>query len=546
MINFSASTVATRQAERQYINNVTSAYKTALRDIDRQIQETYDKYAKNGVLTLEDMQRRNGKVTRLTQLQNTILNDIDAVQNGETQRLSSHLESIYNLNYQDGAKEIQDEVKRQLTFDMLNRDAIYRSSISDLGKIGLKNNADAVRNNIRQSLTQGIVQGEGIKTMSKRIQTDLQQNMNNAIRIARTETTRTMGTARMDVLKDARDLGITVQKRWVATNDGKTRPSHVMVNGETVDLDEPFSNGLMTVGDPNGPASEVINCRCAMVGKVVDDEEDQKEAPQEPQGPQAPKRTVTYQNRLEKRVRNNNENFDDTYKSAKLTGIDKGYQKEMKERFVELSNKYPIDNDKLEIVTTSNAKVFGRQGWGWKADKNYTYIEDYTIQFNKTYHKTIDEYVRLSAKNDLAIGKPILGKFSTLDHEYAHAIDSYYQKKIDVARTIEMLDNKLFGKSHFNVVKTELLDMHYKTSQLMKLPSLSNRIYTTMAKDYPTSLAFKQEIKAQFGNYALTNEKEFMAEGFSIMVGQDPAQYTPFTRKFADLFEKFYSEVILQ
>lgn len=54
-------------------------------------------------------------------------------------------------------------------------------------------------------------------------------------------------------------------KRWVTRGDGKVRRSHRRVNGEVVDIDRPFSNGLMYPRDANGPLSERIECRCRIV-----------------------------------------------------------------------------------------------------------------------------------------------------------------------------------------------------------------------------------------------------------------------------------------
>lgn len=59
------------------------------------------------------------------------------------------------------------------------------------------------------------------------------------------------------------------EKRWVTRHDSKVRDTHRSVDGDTIPLSEPFMVGgsdLMYPGDPAGTASEVINCRCILVG----------------------------------------------------------------------------------------------------------------------------------------------------------------------------------------------------------------------------------------------------------------------------------------
>lgn len=72
-----------------------------------------------------------------------------------------------------------------------------------------------------------------------------------------------MNDANLQLMQKAnKKLGI--KKQWVSTLDGKTRDRHKRLDGEVVDIDKPFSNGLMYPGDMSGPPGEVINCRCAM------------------------------------------------------------------------------------------------------------------------------------------------------------------------------------------------------------------------------------------------------------------------------------------
>jgi hypothetical protein len=50
-------------------------------------------------------------------------------------------------------------------------------------------------------------------------------------------------------------------KTWVVTS-AKARPSHEAMSGETVPLNEPFSNGMNGPGDFSGGADEVAGCTC--------------------------------------------------------------------------------------------------------------------------------------------------------------------------------------------------------------------------------------------------------------------------------------------
>ena len=87
--------------------------------------------------------------------------------------------------------------------------------------------------------------------------------------IARTETHTALGFANHDYHKNFQaDTGITMVKRWRATNDARTRSFHSEANGQTVPMDEKFTVGgakMDYVGDPAGGAKNVINCRCVII-----------------------------------------------------------------------------------------------------------------------------------------------------------------------------------------------------------------------------------------------------------------------------------------
>ena len=122
---------------------------------------------------------------------------------------------------------------------------------------------------VNSEVLQGILQGDSIPHLSKRLENVVGMNRNSAIRNARTSCTSAENKGRMDMINDAEDKGVHVQKGWLATNDDRTRDSHADLNGTFVDSDELFDNGLEYPGDPNGDPAEVYNCRCTLVYKVV-------------------------------------------------------------------------------------------------------------------------------------------------------------------------------------------------------------------------------------------------------------------------------------
>ena len=87
--------------------------------------------------------------------------------------------------------------------------------------------------------------------------------------IARTETN---AAANFGMLIAANDLGIEVQKQWVTAKDERVRKAHMILDGDVVNIDGKFSNGMLFPSDPAGGPKEVINCRCVLAFvPVLDD-----------------------------------------------------------------------------------------------------------------------------------------------------------------------------------------------------------------------------------------------------------------------------------
>ena len=125
---------------------------------------------------------------------------------------------------------------------------------------------------INAETLQGIVQGESMDKIAKRIMNVQEMNKTQAIRSARTIVTGAENKGRQDSYKRAEEDGIVMKREWIATNDSRTRHWHAELDGVEVDIDEPWVNDfgeIMFPGDPSADPANTYNCRCSMAAKVI-------------------------------------------------------------------------------------------------------------------------------------------------------------------------------------------------------------------------------------------------------------------------------------
>ena len=119
------------------------------------------------------------------------------------------------------------------------------------------------------AITQGIVQGETIAQIAKRIMDKTgESSYKSAVRNARTAYTGAQNAGRIEGLHQAQRLGIEVKKKWLATLDFRTRDTHRDLDGQVRNVDEPFQvdgDEIMFPGDPTAKPALVYNCRCTLI-----------------------------------------------------------------------------------------------------------------------------------------------------------------------------------------------------------------------------------------------------------------------------------------
>ena len=129
-------------------------------------------------------------------------------------------------------------------------------------------NVDYLKTSVRQEISRGIAQSLSYQEIARNIKNTTNVDYNKTLRIAKTEGHRIQCESAYNVQVRAKQKGADVVKQWDSTLDSRTRESHQKLDGEVVGVDEKFSNGLLYPGDSNGVASEVVNCRCALLQRA--------------------------------------------------------------------------------------------------------------------------------------------------------------------------------------------------------------------------------------------------------------------------------------
>jgi 2'-5' RNA ligase len=122
----------------------------------------------------------------------------------------------------------------------------------------------------RKELGDGIRAGEGVEELAARLQEAGGFGIARARMIARTEVVAASNAASLAQALRLGDASMT--KTWADADDDRVRPAHVLADGQTVPVGEPFEvdgESLMYPGQPIGSAGNVINERCTLVYDVA-------------------------------------------------------------------------------------------------------------------------------------------------------------------------------------------------------------------------------------------------------------------------------------
>ena len=224
---------------------------------------------------------RQGQILRSKQLSSTLDQVSQAMVNANQvamAALAGKLPEVYAENANYSAFWACKETGLAVGFDLVDPDTVQHMLTAGealfMAPGQLWN-----RKLMASQLTQGVLLGESIPKMARRVQNVTGSNIATAMRTARTAVTGAECAGRMASYERAKGMGIKLKKEWVSTLDNRTRHSHRQLDGERIDNDEKakFSNGCRYPGDPTARYAEICNCRCTVIAAVEGFETDDAE-----------------------------------------------------------------------------------------------------------------------------------------------------------------------------------------------------------------------------------------------------------------------------
>ena len=273
------------QAIARIFRKLTKIYKQAEKDLQKKLDVFTARYVTldkanqakvaAGEMTKKDYRKWLQGSVFIGKLWKNKVNQVSKVltnANDQATKIINNIRfSVFSENYNHQSYEIEKNINGVVSFDIYNTDAVARlvkerPKMLPAYKVDQQKDYLWNRQKVEDIITQGIIQGESIDKITARMMDGLcTQNENKMRMFARTAMTAAQNAGRLQQMKDAKKKGVKVKKRWVATLDERTRDSHQALDGDTIEVEERFANGLMYPGDPNGAAKEVFNCRCKII-----------------------------------------------------------------------------------------------------------------------------------------------------------------------------------------------------------------------------------------------------------------------------------------
>lgn len=249
---------------------------------DAKMQEKLDA----GKITETEYQnwRTNQMLTgqRMNALYESLAKDLVNADQIAAGMINDSLPDVYALNMNYSTYKIEHTTEIDTNFTLYDRKTVENlmkdnpriiPHLTEKQAARIKKDELWNRQHLVSAVAQGILQGEGIPDIAKRLQTVAAMDDNAATRNARTYITAAQNKGRIDSYERAEKLGIKTNKKWIATLDDRTRVEHRHLDGVSIPYSDVFKMDGYEIeypGDPSAEPEMIYNCRCTLVDDILD------------------------------------------------------------------------------------------------------------------------------------------------------------------------------------------------------------------------------------------------------------------------------------
>ena len=288
--------LATDKKLEEMEKRLSAIYSRAEKEIQKTADEYFSKFAKQdeakrklleqGKITEDEYKKwRKGKVMygkRFTEMKEQCAKQLLNVNKTALAYVNGELPEVYAINYNSIAGSV--DGVGGYSFTLVDADTVRNLAVTDTSLLPYKE-LDPAKDipwnmkKINAETLQGILQGESMDKIAKRILSVQKMNEEAAIRSARTIVTNAECKGRQDSYQRAKDDGIILRKYWLATYDKRARDWHKEAGNDyteekAIEIDDFFivdGEKMLHPGDAMHGAGghNLYNCRCSIASKVI-------------------------------------------------------------------------------------------------------------------------------------------------------------------------------------------------------------------------------------------------------------------------------------
>lgn len=254
-------------SEQQVIYRLQDSYKFALEGVNEKIQILMNREQTQSVIYQLKYQKA---------LQKQLEDIYSKMSKGWYSDIDSYLKDCYEDSFYSTMYSIHQEGIPAI-IPLNQKEVAQMSAQSDYEGIKLSrklySNATETARVVRQEISKGIAMNSSYADIARSVAKRSETSLNQAFRITRTEGHRIHEEVKFKTINKVKeDTGADIVKQWDSTVDKRTRPSHVALDGQLREVEQPFKSPLNghTAMFPGGfgIASEDIHCRCVVLQRA--------------------------------------------------------------------------------------------------------------------------------------------------------------------------------------------------------------------------------------------------------------------------------------